>query len=1265
MQSPVRSFLAFFISPQNSRSRNTFSRVRLHSALALFAAAAFASPAMYAQSANRITQSVDASRAQTLPNHHPLWASSENSTGIVPASLSLNELTLVLSRSPQQEQAFQQFLADQQNPVSTDFHHWLTPVEVGERFGLSDQDIATITGWLQSQGLRIDWIAPSRIFIGFGGTAADVGHAFQTEMHYYNVGGTQRISVNTDPLIPAALVPAIKAIRGLYSIDEHPTHHISAAESASPQLTTSTGTHYIAPNDFNIIYDVPSGFTGAGTTIGIVSWSHTNPVDFDNFKSKTGATFTDPTEVVPTAFGGIDPGPALTAPPAGGSSTLAGQEEATLDVIRAGSVAPAANLLLLVSSPSGSGNGIGADAQYLVNTTPVPAQVMSISFGACELNAGSSGVAFWNTLFQQAASEGISVFVSSGDSGASGCDVAFSAPPASPKAISPNYICSSSFATCVGGTQFADTASPSTYWSSTNSTGFLSALGYIPEGGWNESTTTSVAATGGGVSSVIATPSWQTQPGNAVLSAKAGRYTPDVSFSSSTHDGYFACLAAISGGGCVTSGGTFGFVIFSGTSAAAPGMAGVAALLDQKQGAPQGNLNPQIYGVAAFAPTAFHDATVASSAVSGCTVSVPSICNNSIPLASGSGAQAGYQLGTGYDEVAGLGSLDVVAFFNNYITSSLPPTAVTGAASNITASSATLIGAVNPNGADTHVWFLYGTSNTLIGATQTAIQDLGSGNTNTAPSVNISGLSVGTTYYFQVVAQNGVGTSSGTINSFATTSVVKATPTITWSTPAAISYGTALSATQLNAIASVPGSFSYSPALGTVLTAGSQVLTANFTPTDTTNYNTASANVTLTVNKVTPTVTWSTPAPIPYGTALSATQLNATASVPGSFSYSPALGTVLTAGSQVLTAIFTPTDSTDYNTASGSVTLTVNRATPIVTWSAPAAITYGTALSATQLNATASAPGSFSYSPALGAVLTAGSHGLTANFTPTDTTDYNNASGNVTLTVNKATPTITWNTPAAVVVGTPLSTTQLNATASVPGTFVYNPAAGTVMSTVGSPTLSTTFTPTDTTDYNNASSSVTLTVTAEPPAGFAVSGTAVTISTPGATTGNVSTIAVTPSNGFTGSVTLTAQITTSPAGAQFPPTLSFGATTPVTIASASAGSATLTVSTTASASASLAYPMHGGSPWYARGGAALACILFFCFTPRRRSWRNLLGMIALLIALGGGAIACGGSSISSNGSTGTTGTTLGSYTITLTGTSGSTSATNTIALTVQ
>ncbi len=303
----------------------------------------------------------------------------------------------------------------------------------------------------------------------------------------------------------------------------------------------------------------------------------------------------------------------------------------------------------------------------------------------------------------------------------------------------------------------------------------------------------------------------------------------------------------------------------------------------------------------------------------------------------------------------------------------------------------------------------------------------------------------------------------------------KATPTITWTPPVAIPYGTALSGAQLNATASVAGTFVYSPASGTVPGAGSQTLNVTFTPTDTTDYNSNTASLTLTVNKTTPTLTWATPAAIPYGTALSSTQLDATTTPAGTFAYSPTGGTVLGAGSQTLSVIFTPTDTTDYNSTPASVTLTVNKATPTLMWSTPSAISYGTALSATQLDATASVPGTFVYSPASGTVLTAGSQTLSVTFAPTDTVDYNNASTSMALAVNKAMPTLMWSTPSAINYGTALSATQLNATASVPGTFAYSPVTGTVLG-AGSQTLSVTFTPTNFTDYNSASTTMALTI---------------------------------------------------------------------------------------------------------------------------------------------------------------------------------------------
>jgi Flp pilus assembly CpaE family ATPase len=308
----------------------------------------------------------------------------------------------------------------------------------------------------------------------------------------------------------------------------------------------------------------------------------------------------------------------------------------------------------------------------------------------------------------------------------------------------------------------------------------------------------------------------------------------------------------------------------------------------------------------------------------------------------------------------------------------------------------------------------------------------------------------------------------------------KEKPVITWPTPAPIAYGTILGATQLNARASVPGRFTYTPAADEMLPAGTHTISANFTPADATGYTTAQAAVSLTVTKATPAIAWPTPAPIAYGAALSSAQLNATASVPGRFVYTPAEGTVLTAGVQTLTATFTPSDTSDYTTAQAAVSFTVAKAKPILNWPPLASIAYGTPLGSAQLNATASVPGTFVYTPAAGTVLSAGVHSLSATFTPADTTDYNATQCEVTLIITKVTPPIIWPNPDSIVYGTALGSNQLNATSPVSGKFAYIPAAGAVL-TAGTHTPSVTFTPADSMNYTAAQAAVSLTVTKATP----------------------------------------------------------------------------------------------------------------------------------------------------------------------------------------
>ena len=301
--------------------------------------------------------------------------------------------------------------------------------------------------------------------------------------------------------------------------------------------------------------------------------------------------------------------------------------------------------------------------------------------------------------------------------------------------------------------------------------------------------------------------------------------------------------------------------------------------------------------------------------------------------------------------------------------------------------------------------------------------------------------------------------------------VNKTTPTITWATPAAIPYGTPLSATQLNASSGgVAGTFVYTPSASAVLAAGVQTLSVNFLPTDSAGYNAIAATVQLTVNKAAPAMVLTTSGtPSSYGSpvTLTATVSSGPTGTVTFYDGSNALGTAtlnavtatfttgtLAIGAHAITASWV--GNSNYNSVTLSpITQTVNMATPIIAWPSPAPITYGTALSSAQLDASTPTSGSLTYSPALGTVLSAGSKTLSVTFTPMDTTDYNPATATVTLTVNQATPAIAWPAPAPITYGTPLSATQLNASSgTVPGSFAYTPPAGTVLS-AGTQTLET------------------------------------------------------------------------------------------------------------------------------------------------------------------------------------------------------------------
>ncbi|MGA8941026.1 MAG: protease pro-enzyme activation domain-containing protein, partial [Acidobacteriaceae bacterium] len=418
-------------------------------------------------------------------------------------------VSVLLRRDPAAQGAFDQLVAEQQDPGSPYYHQWLTPEQVGQLYGPTPDDLAAVRTWLTSQGLKIESVAPSGIIVRATGSLAVVGNAFHTSFSRFGVGSQQRLSAMSDPLIPAALSPVVRSVEGLsqtrYEPQSRSSVRIIPAVSTQPQADLGTDVHAVLPNDFGVIYDVASVYSGGnkGETVGskaqriaIIGKSRIVASDISNYESLAGLPSVQPNVVL----AGIDPGVAT-------GTNIGFASEATLDVDRVIGTAPGAQADLVISADTPTNDGVDIAVAYNINTLRDP--IMTISFGSCEAQNGSAETNYLNSEFQVAASEGISTFVSSDDSGVAGCDTPFSPVTSSetPQVASINVLCSSGYVTCVGGTEFNDAANASLYWASTNANaGFESALSYIPEGAWNESAVLSssgeyeVAAGGGGVS---------------------------------------------------------------------------------------------------------------------------------------------------------------------------------------------------------------------------------------------------------------------------------------------------------------------------------------------------------------------------------------------------------------------------------------------------------------------------------------------------------------------------------------------------------------------------------------------------------------------------------------------------------------------------------------------------------------------------------------------------------------------------------------------
>lgn len=620
---------------------------------------------------SRITQAVnEANRTLLKGNTHPL-ARPEFDQGPAPSSLPMERMLLVLKRSPEQEAALEALLDEQQDSSSPNYHKWLTPEQFGQQFGPSDQDIQAVTSWLGSHGFQVARVSKGRVLIEFSGTAAQVQEAFRTEIHKYVVNGENHWANSSDPQILSALVPVVAGVKTLHNFLKKPQlvvtdEKFTAKYTAGslPQFTNSNGAHALTPADYATIYNINplynAQINGTGTTIAVVGRSDIIVQNVRDFRSVFGLAANDPQIVV----NGPDPGDL------GGSE----EEEATLDTTWSGAVAPSATVKLVVSATTNTTDGIDLSEAYIIDNNL--GNVMTESFSACENQAGitSADATAISALAEQAAAQGITYMVSTGDSGAEGCDDPDTETVATGP-LSVNILASSPYAVAVGGTLFTEGSNAAKYWSSTNNSSNLgSALSYIPEDVWNESCTSgcgtngggSIWAGSGGASVFFQKPVWQSGvTGIPSIATDPMRDLPDVSLSAAGHDPYLACLQY----SCENNGsGYISFYGFGGTSASAPSFAGVIALVNQKTGSRQGQANYVLYRLAAQETLSQCNASVQSPLpATNCIFNDVTVGNNAVPGETGYGtSSAKYQSGTGYDLATGLGSVNVANLVNGW-----------------------------------------------------------------------------------------------------------------------------------------------------------------------------------------------------------------------------------------------------------------------------------------------------------------------------------------------------------------------------------------------------------------------------------------------------------------------------------------------------------------------------------------------------------------------------------------------------------------------
>lgn len=509
-------------------------------------------------------------------------------------------------------------------PGSSHYHHYLTPAEYDQLFAPTSDQVQQVVAFLQSQGLTVRSIAPNHLLIDATTTVAVAEQAFHVQINTYQYGNRTFYANAQAPSMPASLQPLISSIGGLdNSVRYQPLFRRSSgtAQIAHHRAATPSG---FGPVELSTAYNTAplasAGLQGQNQNVAIFELDGYQPSDIQRyFQTYNLGT------------------PSISNVLVDGSNGSAGQGaiEVELDIEVVGAIAPHANQLIY----EGPNTTQGLNDTYNRIVTDNQAQVISTSWGLCESSTGSAELMTLDTIFKQAAAQGISIYAAAGDAGAFDCgdtNLSVDSPADDP------------FVTGVGGTNLQLGANNSygseSVWSDANDTG------RGPEG----------AGGGGGVSNSFVQPTWQT--GNGVISsfssgqacgAPTGQFcreVPDISADADPNSGY-AVFCTVTAAGCSSS----GWIVVGGTSAAAPFWAGSTALINQflqsQNLSRVGSANPALYALfnSNQIAAAFHDVTIGNNlhypATSGYDmasgIGSPDVNNLARDLAAGSGEGSG------------------------------------------------------------------------------------------------------------------------------------------------------------------------------------------------------------------------------------------------------------------------------------------------------------------------------------------------------------------------------------------------------------------------------------------------------------------------------------------------------------------------------------------------------------------------------------------------------------------------------------------------